>query len=165
MGQYYTPCAIIDDKVIEGLHSHRYGIGSKLMEHSWLKNDFVKTVESLIIKGGRWFGKPLIWAGDYADSGIYDKAQEIKVKASKKHYRYLLNHTKKVYIDKNKIEADKKGWKIHPLPLLTSEGNGQGGGDYKGTEMEAIGTWRGDIIEASNKLRKDYTEEEYNFCE
>lgn len=30
---------------------------------------------------------------------------------------------------------------VHPLPLLTSLGNGKGGGDYAGTNMEWVGAW------------------------
>ena len=37
-------------------------------------------------------------------------------------------------------------WSIHPLPLLTSVGNGCGGGDYCGTCMDAIGIWAGDHV-------------------
>lgn len=118
------------------------------MEHSWMKNDFVKFVESLIAEGGIWYGKPIVWAGNYAD-GEKDKngkpltntyngrkyklnlysmvktkiAPTCELKDYKpKHYRYVINETKKCFIDKNKVKEDTDGWKIHPLPLMTCEG-------------------------------------------
>ena len=45
MGQYYKPINL-DDK--QWLYSHDFGDGLKLMEHSWIGNDFVGAV------GGSW---------------------------------------------------------------------------------------------------------------
>lgn len=45
------------------------------------------------------------------------------------------------------VEDDESTWgQIHPLPLLTSVGCGNGGGDYYGSNMEWIGAWAGDHI-------------------
>jgi hypothetical protein len=42
---------------------------------------------------------------------------------------------------------DRTEFRIHPLPLLTCVGNGQGGGDYhEGTCMDAVGIWAGDHV-------------------
>lgn len=46
------------------------------------------------------------------------------------------------YVAENK---DKEGWCINPLPLLTSIGNGQGGGDYRGDSPD-VGSWAFDKI-------------------
>ena len=59
--------------------------------------------------------------------------------------RYIVNHTKKEYVDKDIVPEDKEGWKVHPLPLLTCEGNGRGGGDYR-LWNEFIGYWSRDKI-------------------
>lgn len=58
---------------------------------------------------------------------------------------FVLNHDKKQYY----VRPKKKGGEltINPLPLLTAEGNGRGGGDYQGTHMKLIGTWARDSIE------------------
>ena len=65
MGQYYNPCILTDNKkqVKTWLNPHAFGNGAKLMEHSWLTNNFVRAFESLI------FDKPefVVWCGDYAD--------------------------------------------------------------------------------------------------
>ena len=48
MGQYYKPVLLEDysDTPFLSFYSHDYGNGSKLMEHSWVGNDFVAVVES-----------------------------------------------------------------------------------------------------------------------
>lgn len=46
-------------------------------------------------------------------------------------------------------EKDENGWpvyQIHPLPLLTSVGCGNGGGDYYGACMDWVGAWAGDHV-------------------
>ncbi len=58
MGQYYKPINI-DNK--QWLYSHEYNHnGLKLMEHSWIGNDFVGAVMSLMVKGGDWFKKRIV---------------------------------------------------------------------------------------------------------
>ena len=43
---------------------------------------------------------------------------------------------------------------IH-FPLLCADGNGRGGGDYEGTNMELIGSWAFDRIGVANELPKN----------
>jgi hypothetical protein len=74
--------------------------------------------------------------------------------------KYLVNHDKKQFVDKTKVPSDSDGWRIHPLPLLTCEGNGRGGGDFRG-ESELVGSWARDVISVESKkadIPKDYTE-------
>ena len=40
---------------------------------------------------------------------------------------------------------------LHPLSLLTAEGNGRGGGDYNGPNMDMVGTWARDVISMENE--------------
>lgn len=76
--------------------------------------------------------------------------------------KYLVNHDKKQFVDKTKVPKDADGWRIHPLPLLTCEGNGRGGGDYFGEDKQGlVGSWARDIISVETKkadIPKDYTE-------
>lgn len=59
--------------------------------------------------------------------------------------RYIINETKKEFVDMwDIISLD--AWQIHPLPLLTADGNGRGGGDYHGTDLAYVGQWAGDVI-------------------
>jgi hypothetical protein len=162
MGQYYKPC-ILNKKnktTVEAfMHAHSHGNGLKLMEHSYIGNDFVGGFETLIQE------KPqrVVWGGDYAEPCINRKTNtyercidKLEVKPSipnqkeyHKEFVFIVNHSKKEYVDKREVKdiPTWKGTQIHPLPLLTSEGNGQGGGDFFGKDTKGlIGTWARDII-------------------
>lgn len=197
MGQYYHPTSI--DKM-EYLYSHHFDNGLKLMEHSYIKNNFVKAVERLLSPNGAWHKTRFCWAGDYMDEGLFVpsdsltyvddgkeykhtlysyvtkngknavegvnkiKSKDIGYDEAQKKYKvivnkflktlpkagtFLVNHTKKRCLDLSKEKGGKEedSWVIHPLPLLTCSGNDRGGGDYhKGTGMNKIGSWAGDVI-------------------
>jgi len=177
MGQYYK--AVNLDKK-EWLYSHEYDNGLKLMEHSYIGNKFVQAVENLLIKGGAWYKNKIVWAGDYADGEEKDKEgenlysiigvdnNEIKPKSEElnEKYKYLCNHTEKMYVDRTKIK-EIKGWegtKINPLPLLTCEGNGRGGGDFRGEDMK-IGLWSRNSISIESEVPEGYKEINGNFKE
>lgn len=64
--------------------------------------------------------------------------------------KYLINHDKKQFVDKSKTPKDAEGWQVHPLPLLTCEGNGRGGGDFRG-ESDLIGLWARNRISVATK--------------
>lgn len=69
MGQYYIP-VLIDGENKRFLYSHDYGNGLKLMEHSWVGNNFVNAVMAHMTE------RPvrIAWIGDYADS-CFDEIQ------------------------------------------------------------------------------------------
>ena len=52
-------------------------------------------------------------------------------------------------------------WTIHPLPILTCIGNGRGGGDYYGTNMDMVGAWAMDRITFTEEWPVAYREVEY----
>jgi hypothetical protein len=176
MGQYYKPLSLEKKQYV---YSHditytfkrddgktfKMGHGLKLMEHSWVQNDFVNAVASLIAVGGAWHGDRLVWAGDYADNersektgrfltrNLYSIVGENKIIPAipKKIYRYFLNLDTKEFVDVTKCpeeDLNDPGWQIHPLPLLTCEGNNRGGGDFR-KEHPMIGAWARNHIEAS----------------
>jgi hypothetical protein len=66
-------------------------------------------------------------------------------------YNFIVNHTKKQYVTK-------AGRLFHPLSLLTAEGNGLGGGDYKGSCEDLIGIWARDLISVEMVPPADYSE-------
>lgn len=173
MGQYYKPAILAKNKktVLQWVCSHSFGSGLKLMEHSWAKNPFVRAVESLIFQNPQ----PIVWGGDYAEnckgnkSNTYDRCKdslEVKpeTKLTDKETRFVVNHTKKEYVDKTKVPKDNDGWRIAPLPLLTCEGNGGGGGDFyivperQQGNTSLIGTWARDYISIETEKPKDYKE-------
>jgi hypothetical protein len=180
MGQYYKPISI-DKK--QFVYSHAYGNGLKLMEHSWIGNPFVGIVEDLVAEGGAWHGDRIVWAGDYADdeknrksnlwSLIGDKDKnEIKPEPTKNKYRYVVNLDTEEFVDTKKVplsevyEEDGKEWpfQIHPLPILTCEGNGRGGGDLH-KKSDLVGKWARNRVIVSKRKPKGYTEMEFNLFE
>ena len=163
MGQYYKPMSI--DKM-QHLSSHDYGNGLKLMEHSYIGNNFVNTVESLLAPGGEWYKNRLVWAGDYADeeengdnlwTQVGDDPIEPEDMEKVESGRYIVNHTEREFVDKDIVPKDSEGWKVHPLPLLTCEGNGRGGGDYR-RNNRYIGDWARDEISIEKEEPKDFDE-------
>lgn len=173
MGQYYKPI-ILGQKNEDGhetvkgwMYSHSYDNGLKLMEHSYQGNNFVSTFEKQLTRMGEHHKSRVVWAGDYADNepnlkiihegkeydanlySLCNDENEMKPsEANTEDYPYIVNHTKKQFVDKNKVPeiVDWEGTKIHPLPLLTCEGNGRGGGDFRGDEKGIVGSWARDVI-------------------
>jgi hypothetical protein len=185
MGQYYKACLITEEKptnVVEYVDSWSHNNGSKLMEHSWLGNNFVKVVEMLLRKGGAWYKKPIVWAGDYADKedGTDENLYGLTEFANKANcdvlesdegnpVMFIVNHSKKLYVNTAKLSTNHT-WthpdtnrvyeiKIHPLPLLTCEGNGNGGGDFCGKDTKnLVGSWARDIISVEDEKPEGYKE-------
>ena len=174
MGQYFIPIILgvadVKEFIRLWLDAQMYGNGLKLTEHSYLNNSFVSAFEYQISEDGPFYKSRVVWAGDYAqkepdsDLNLYAMAQNDEESDSTKCrkpltrdtscYRYIVNHTMKQYVDKNALQS-----RLHPLPLLTSEGNGAGGGDYRGPSKELCGTWARHVISVNRALPPaDYTE-------
>lgn len=176
MGQYYNAVILKKNrKTVESyVYSWDFDNGLKLMEHSWIENPFVKRFETLIHDNP----KNVVWAGDYADhckgckTNVYDRCNEkLKVKPEYElsilDSIYIINHSKKEFVSKLNV-PDNNGWRVHPLPLLTCEGNGRGGGDYRSDDFENkyIGSWARDLISVNGQKPTDeYTEIFPNFYE
>ena len=175
MGQYYKP---INTENYQWLYSHDYANGLKLMEHSLVGNNFVGAVMTLLSSGNRWYKKPIVWAGDYygdkegegeiahyylAKNG--HELQGIKSMDIKEQmFCVLVNHTKKEYVVYFELTEGKYDI-VNPLPLLTALGNGRGGGDYDGNDMDKIGIWAGDILSVQKIKPKKYKKIKVNFRE
>lgn len=112
---------------------------------------------------------------------LCEDSLKVKPKAMVVKERYLVNHDKKQFIDKKKVpvtdvyhdnETGKnRTFKIHPLPLMTCEGNDRGGGDFHiNPDKEQgctslIGTWARDLISVESKVPEGYTEIIFNLTE
>lgn len=160
MGQYYKAVIIkeVGNTCDIQCHfkPHDFNNGAKLMEHSYVGNDFVNAVENYLATNKEGFN--IVWAGDYAnneilsDHNLYDLCSgsvRIVNPIANENYRYLINLTTKQFVDITKVPIGRYDMTIHPLPLLTCEGNGLGGGDYRG-ESDLIGSWSRDKITCSN---------------
>jgi hypothetical protein len=178
MGQYFRGIVLGKNKktVIKGVCPYEYGNGAKLMEHSYVGNNYVKAFETLITN------KPqhVVWCGDYADKDIgteekgtnaYERLtekKEVKPFVPKETGKFVVNHTKKQYVDKTKVPLASKGWdaQIHPLPLLTCNSNGRGGGDYGGkASAKLVGTWARDLISIESEKPTGFKELIVKFTE
>lgn len=190
MGQYYKPINLDTE---EWLYTHNYETGMKLMEHSWLMSNFVNTVVHLLTPGNKWHKTRLVWAGDYGEKTLKDFATSDMDKFATELMNstdnlfnvsedtfteifpaekvndptawILVNHTKKQYVTLNDLPPGIDDWIIHPLPLLTSDGNGGGGGDYHGANENKCGEWAGDVISAELDVPDGYEKYEPGFKE
>ena len=194
MGQYYRVLEKEADKNLK-VYNRNIIVGgkeeymmAKLTEHSWWYNPFVNAIcEKMYLSHHH---HQIIWMGDYADQFADDLESNHNGLTPKKiklyHTRcwdenrktfaipttgftlcdkYLVNHTKQVYIDctayYNRCDMD-NGWCMHPLPLLTCIGNGYGGGDYRSPTSDSsedlIGMWAWDEISIEDNVNSSYQE-------
>ena len=194
MGQYYRPIIKTDDGIeilnrnliIDGQEEYTM---AKITEHSWIGNWFMEAVCDKIYNSD----KPvrLIWMGDYANEfecyfkdnfngltqtqienyhkaawGEPDRGKAIDRVAFDFMNKYIVNHTKKIYIDcslyykSSVMKCDGDEWCLHPLSLLTCIGNGLGGGDYKAptdaSTFELVGSWAWDEINITDEIPQNY---------
>jgi hypothetical protein len=126
MGQYFLAIILAEKNSNEQnqpeiirmfMDAHQHNNGSKLTEHSYLKNNFVQQFEYQLTKEGMFYKSRPVWAGDYADnepesdSNLHHLAQDYpnknlyKIVEITKEYPYIINHTKKQYVDKTKFES------------------------------------------------------------
>lgn len=181
MGQYYMPVLRDENGNFCAFYSHTYDNGLKLMEHSYIGNNFVNAVCNQIYKKPHnvcWFGDyikneeilQLSWIETKEDAEqFYEKVWNDKIPYIEPTYEnecfdwksdnYLINHTKKLCFLMPKDNDE--DWLVHPLPLLTAKSNGRGGGDYRG-DCYYVGEWWGDLIEISNEPPKEYELMEYD---
>ena len=158
MGQYYR-CVFVQRVQDAGLPSrvivvawfcpYAAGGGGKLLEHALSLSSLPVNVSGMLCPGGLFSdGARVVWAGDYADSehgsdeNLYamcdgstsaDTVAGIRVA----DFPYLVNLDKGEYVVCDYASAgtddddddDDAALRLHPLPILTVEGNGRGGGD------------------------------------
>ena len=130
-----------------------------------MNNEYVARMMSMLIN------KPMnvVWLCDYTDAEpddedtwTWDNTDEMKYMDMSEYIDmkyYVLNHTKEVFIDIQKLEKlyredGRSSWHIHPVPLLTnSEDGSMGGGDFhKDDERRSI--WKRDELEVTLDIEK-----------
>lgn len=187
MGQFYKIIFLADFSVSNDISSFSneyiimwvspedYNMNLKMMHHAFIGNEMVQAIEFCLCPYGEYHKCRLVWAGDYADyeknnpdNNLYSLAidedtNQIPESHDMSLFNYIVNHTKKQYINKNNLK--KSDLIIHPLPLLVSEGNGKGWGDYYGYNSELCGIWARDVISVEQNISDDYTELICNFHE
>lgn len=200
MGQYYNATRISNnEKTVYNLQVNRKRKtwnGLKITEHSWWYNDFMVAFSATLVNSPAY----VAWVGDYTEitdetiknkwndeaignfvrdmfveeeKFVFEKGVKISPYRNKNplnKYKYLVNHTKKVYIDLKEYCANSlhDGWCLHPLSLLTATSNDKGCGDFHNCPSNIgyahVGTWCFDLIEISNN-NYDYEKSEIVFKE
>ena len=152
------------------------------MEHSYLGNRFMHAVEWLLSPEGYFHKCAIVWAGDYADpegedgvepevdkDNLHHKCNELddrEILPDPKHfnpddYPYLVNHTRKEFV----MKVSRGSFTPHPLSILTAEGNGAGGGDYRGKNDAEAGRWARELISVEKEIPEGYSELDLEFEE
>lgn len=180
MGQYFL--AYVRKKGAKRGKAFKSTGGWKLMEHSFIGNDFMQGVCKLIYKTPSY----VVWCGDYFDCTEDQEKAEMSsndvfvdfsrlwnksVRGLSEEFditnKFLVNHDMKVYINmRDYIDMLKcgkmidDGWVVHPLSLLTANSNGKGGGDYweDCLNYDQVGSWNNCLLEITDEIPKDYTD-------
>jgi len=141
-------------------------------------NNFVGAVMNLMLTGNPWHKSQVVWVGDYygdedGEIGYYDivsdsgnEISEIKSLSEQEQKRcFLINHTKKLYVDYSMLPEDEDGWIVNPLPLLTALGNGRGGGDYyeDRPDYDKVGIWAKDVLSVGFEIPDGFERFTVNF--
>ena len=148
MAQYYRPVILNPlilpqaEKITVFMDACDYNTSASLIEHAKQGNRFVETFEYGLCPEGYHHKSRVVWAGSMAmpektTVNLYNQCTEyskIRPSIHSTHkYRFLLNHSKKLYVDKADIQ-------LHPLPFLTVEGC-----DFP-SNSHLIGSWARDVI-------------------
>ena len=188
MGQYYTPVLEKDGLLtrINPSSLHHWPM-VKLMEHSWMPNEYLAVVANRIYKNPL----KLVWLGDYGDEDVkrlFPDSPLAKLGGTAEHLvsdditdlyesdidedgditfdytdKWLVNHNSKTainfndYVELSKSHTIDKEWIINPISLLTAIGNGKGGGDYSGINQNLVGEWAYCTVSIEDELPEGYT--------
>ncbi|WP_280247686.1 MULTISPECIES: hypothetical protein [Nocardia] len=174
MGQHYKAILLADDTgdITNYFWAWDYDDFAKLTEHSWLGNEFVEAVEAQLRQPSR-----VVWAGEYADPEPDGETLFVKARTAPKAPktgprpvgRYVINHDKRAYVDKNAVKPNGEGWRLHPLSILTAEGNDRGSGDLRpenttGT-FDLVGSWARNHISIEDTPPDGYNEITFDLIE
>jgi hypothetical protein len=115
----------------------------------------------------------MVWAGDYADEelgksyNLYTmvRTRLVQEPAATPPPRFLINLDTRDYIDLAVLRPHSDDGILHPLPLLTCDGNGRGGGDYRGSDSR-IGRWaRHRLAATTDFVPREFSEVDGTFIE
>lgn len=129
-----------------------------------MRNGFVTNVSSLL----RGAGACVVWAGDYADNepdtgtNLSHACRDgpwlpIEDGVRMSAFPFLLNHDKRLFVEIPWRLAGPASRPLHPLPVLTAEGNGRGNGDLHADHSWSpfVGTWARDLVSVATEKPED----------
>ena len=161
MGAYYMATIIQEDYLAKMYDTHTLGNGLKLMEHSYIGNNYVNHIMSLLDNDKQ----KLVWLCDYHEpdektqyvwNNVVEESGYAAIDNFEDNKYFIINHSKKLYIDIEKLhnileEKEPSGWYIHPIPILcNSDRDSQGGGDFHKNDPRRA-TWCEDYIQATKE--------------
>ena len=170
MGQYYIAVVVSGTGSILGFYRPwGFGEGAKLLEHSHEGSNLVQGICRVLVAGPQ----RIVWAGDYADPepndmpNLYDQCQDLEPGMGPDtvpsvsedvpihSYTLLVNHDLNMF-----VRLDGAGSDLHPLPILTAEGNGRGGGDLYASHpwFPHTGTWSRCLLSLQLEAPEGFTE-------
>jgi len=133
MGAYYQGTIVTEDYVGR-IDSFKYDVGKKLMEHGYLRNDYVNTIINCLPKDTPIL---LMWLCDYCENENYNwdtipkDSLSLDIDDTVNPSLYFKCPELKESISIQTLVENEKDWMIHPLVLLcNSETESVGGGDY-----------------------------------
>jgi hypothetical protein len=173
MGQYYS--VVIED-VKKGERVFQPDL-LKLMEHAYTDNRIAQAVTYEL-------RNPVCvaWVGDYADDATdnpvllkywktvwKDDKRDEPGRDEPEGYdtfddkKFVINYDKEEYMDiaeyMRKCKDKKWDRAIFPVAILTSVGNGLGGGDFypdDSSTKELIGAWAGNLLQITDEVPKGF---------
>ncbi len=154
MGAYYM-ATIAKNGEVKMYSTHDVDNGLKLMEHSYIENEYVERIMSMLQETPGH----LTWLCDYYEGpgltwGNVEEATKEEFLEDSDYIDsdyFVLNLTQNLCIDIDEAyKLSRKAstsWPIHPLPILcNSNEQSQGGGDFH-QEDSRRATWKGDLIQ------------------
>ena len=141
-------CSInkIKEVIGEGNYTTLMTVGECPMDYDECIANFIEDVSGLRVKSGINIYEA---ASNFEDTKKYKTIKAtIPAYDDIPDYKYIINFDKKEYTVMPKYEPKK--WNINSLSLLCAFGNGLGGGDYHGTDMDFVGRWAFDRIGLTN---------------
>ena len=162
MGAYYmaTLAGVKKKSKPIGLNPWDYDNGAKLMEHSYIGNNYVNLIMNELLDDS----KSVVWLcnNHTADEITTRERENIKVvkRKSKKlsldindNKYFIVNLTKGEFIDMKQLKKlyrtqkeKNNGWDIHPLPILTNSERGSAEEVDYSIEGKRRGVWAEDVI-------------------
>jgi len=153
MGQYFKPLIVYPDGSTVNAYSYDFGCGSKLMEYSWIGNEFVNVIYSFIYRRTR----KIAWIGDYSLDDFNEKTdiytKNISFAEFEQYYTYAWNPNTEIHVkipsskvtepDLNRINISTKDEYLvnHTLGEYLDLGY------YINRCIEKTGTWKGYCVD------------------
>ncbi|WP_040777808.1 hypothetical protein [Nocardia pneumoniae] len=141
--------------------------GPKLMEHARIGHHVVQGVERLLGTPAR-----VVWAGYAAPpsepdrENLYHTASSVAALVAPEHGavgRYLINHDRRVFVDKATVLENDARHRIHPLPLLAAEPTPDTGrtiGDHT-----LLGSWANALVSVRDIVPEGFEQLKFDLVE